>query len=334
MGGYWKQALGTGGVLKQKDSKASMWEDEERVGRRNVKDSPGITHHKPSILAGFLAPAVLHAPPHRLARLVVDVHRSEHHGVRHGALARAQARGLVHAQQADVEAELVVDECDVHDARDAVAELAHVAAEEHGQARAEHSHAGRLERRHIHVDVGDSSAADDVAEAVDGEEREGRVSRVVDERHQARHGGRGKSQLGRPDVGGEGEWRGADLSRAARLVGELPCEGLGRGRRWSEGEGEDGVDLLHHASLGSCHGGGGCGRAAEHRAEDESVLTKLGEDDAVDDAGGHGVEGVGVEDLRDWRAGENRMLERGCPEGASALVWIMHSPRPYFVTRL
>lgn len=246
------------------------------------------------------APAVLHPPPHRRARLLVYVHRREHHRMRHSALARPQTRGLVHAEQADIEAQLVVDERHVHYALHAVAELADVAPEEDGQARAQHGHARVLERRHVDVDVGDAAAADDVAQPVDGEQRQGRVARVVDERDQARDGGRGQPEVGGPDVGGEGEGRGAHLARAAGLVGELPREGLGRSRRGPEGEGQDGVDLLHHLRLGRGHGDGGRRGGGEHRPQHEGVLAQLGEDDAVDDARGHGVERVRVENLGDW----------------------------------
>lgn len=217
----------------------------------------------------------------------------------HGALAGAQAGRFVHAQQADVEAQLVVDERNVHDALGAVAEFADIAPEEDGQAGTQHGDAGVLEGRHVDVDVGDAAAADDVAQAVDGEQGQGRVAGVVDEGDEARDGGRGEVARRRPDVGGEGEGRGADLAGAAGAVGELPGEGLGGVRRRAQGEGEDGVDLLHHLGLGSGDRGGGGRGGGEQCAEEEGVLAELGEDDAVDDAGGHGVVRVRVENLRD-----------------------------------
>lgn len=221
--------------------------------------------------------------------------------MRHRALARPQPRRLIHPQQADVEPQLVVDQPQVHDARHAVAELPDVAAEEHGQARAEHRHARGLERCHGHVDVGDAAAADDVAEAVDGEEREGWVARVVHEGHEVGDGRAADAEWarGRPDVGREGEGRGADLLRGAGLVGELPGELFGCGGGRAEGEGEDGVDFFHHFVFGGGDGGGGCRGRGKEAAEEEGVFAELGEDDGVDDGGGLGVEGVWVEDLGD-----------------------------------
>lgn len=154
------------------------------------------------------------------------MHRREHHGVRHGALARPQSRGLVHSKQADVEAELVVDELQVHHSRHPVAELAHVAAKEHRYPRLEHTYARVFEGLHLDVDVRDPAATYDVAQSIHRQQAQGRVARVMHKGYQTRDHRAGHPEVGRPNIVGEGERVGLDLLGLAVLVQELPREFL------------------------------------------------------------------------------------------------------------
>lgn len=104
---------------------------------------PPLTHDKPALRPRLLPPTILHPPPHAFP--IHDMHARQHHSVRHGALAGAQACRLVEAE-ADVEAELVVDQVRVHDAGGGGGELADVAAEEDGLVGAQGGDAGLFDR--------------------------------------------------------------------------------------------------------------------------------------------------------------------------------------------
>ena len=212
---------------------------------------PGVGHDEPAPVASGLAPAVLHAPAHGVAGGLVDMDGREDHGVGHGALAGTEPIGfgqgrddgrapllliclvVVVAATAASEEEPIVYQTGIQDAGVGTAGLADVAAEEDGQAGAQLGDASALECGQWRIDVGDAAATDDVAKAVDGQQAQWRVARVV---HQADHGphggGGGGGQLGTRDVGGEFPRGGPYGAGAAGAVDELPLEvGVGGGRR-------------------------------------------------------------------------------------------------------
>lgn len=259
---------------------------------------PGVAHDEPALVAGRGAPAVLHPPPHRLARLLVQVHGREDHGVRHQALARLQPLRLVHAQQAGVDASLVVEQVQVHDARHPVAELADVAAEEDGQASLEHLDARRLERIHLHVDVRDVAAADDVAQPRDGQLLQHLVARVVHQRDHALDGVRGDAEVGAVNVFGKGPGRRLDLARLAVLVDVVPRELVARLGRLPQQQRHDEGNLLDHDRLVGRDDRRRHRHAVAHVAQRQRVLAQLGLDDAVEDARVLRVPAVRIQALR------------------------------------
>ena len=96
---------------------------------------PFIAHHKPSFSTHCFAPAVLDSPSHRL--LVDQMHRCQHHCVSHGRFPGLKALCFAHSQ-ANVEAELVVDQVGIHNAPSAVGEFADIAAKEDRDPCTEH----------------------------------------------------------------------------------------------------------------------------------------------------------------------------------------------------
>ena len=203
---------------------------------------PPITHHKPALLARLLAPTILHPPPDTLP--LDHMHCRQHHRVRHGALPGHQPLLLAHAEL-DVEAELVVDQRAVHDARVGVAGLADVAAEEDGQVGGQHGDAGALDGRHVDVHVRDAAPTDDVTEPADRQEAHVLVPGVVDQAEQLVHvrahvcG----NAFRRGELGGKFHWCGGHGVELVVLVAEVPGEFfVGVGWR-PKHEGLDTVDV-------------------------------------------------------------------------------------------
>ena len=218
----------------------------------------------------------------------------------HGALADPQPLGLGHAaHEVDVEAELVVDQVEVHDARGGVAELSDVGPEEHRQVRLEHRDARLLQVPHPHVDVRDAAAADDVAQPVDRQEAQRRVARVVHERDVRRDGVvRQGPERRRRDVPREGARRLLYGAGAPALVLVRPGELVRGARGRAQRQRQDEVDLAHHLVLGRGEGlGGGLG-VPQQAPQRQRVLAQLGHDDVVQGAARHGVPGVRVQGLR------------------------------------
>ena len=203
---------------------------------------PRITHDKPPLAPGPLAPAILHSPPHRLLLLPLPfhVHRRQHHGMRHRALARHQPLRL-RQPQPHIEAQLIIDQRRVHDAGLRAGKLAHVAAEEDGDVGAQRGDAGALHGGHVDVDIAHAAHADNVTQAADAEQLAIVIPRVVDEAEELMHVGAGVCVDGR----GAGELlckiegRGGEAVEFVFLVVVLPGHFLPGAGRGTQHDGQD-----------------------------------------------------------------------------------------------
>ena len=232
-------------------------------GLAHVGVEPAVGDDEVAVLAGVLAPAVLHAPGEGLAD-GVEVHALERHGVVELGLACVEARCLVHAK-GHAEKRLVVERLGVEQAGGvgAVHVLEHVAGHPRRVAGLELGDHGALEHVDRHVEHADGYAGDRslVLKLQDGAVRACLTRDVaqVDEVGHAHAGVAGEELLRRHVLD-------------TREVLGLPVLGLlgHKGLRRAGGGGVRAVclGLLGLACVGHVLEGEACGRLAQAHCQD------------------------------------------------------------------